>query len=231
MGQYSPMTISGNPRTDAVSYGPDIGTETELRLLGHVADKRVLELGCGRGERAVAFARQGAHVIGVSASGDDLAAARRLADHEGVKIELRHGDLAELAFVRADSIDLAFSAYALGEVDDLPRVFRQVHRVLKTGAPLVFSLLHPVYSMLDTSGEHPLAICRSYFDGSPIDGDWDAHPPPDSHLTVSDLFTALMRTNFRVDAMVEPRPRADGPRSAEWHEAFQWVPHTLVVRA
>ena len=37
--------------TDVAHYGPDIANETDLRLLGDLAGKRVLELGCG-GEQA-----------------------------------------------------------------------------------------------------------------------------------------------------------------------------------
>ena len=54
---------------------------------------------------------------------------------EEVRVELRQGDVADLAFLRADSIDVAFSAYAFDDVEDLARVFRQVHRVLKVGGP------------------------------------------------------------------------------------------------
>jgi len=77
----------------------------------------------------------------VDFSAEQLAFARRLADRESVRIELREGDLADLAFLRAETIDLVFSAYAFGFVEDLGRVFRQVHRVLKGDAALVFSAL------------------------------------------------------------------------------------------
>ena len=114
-------------------------TEAELRLLGDLKGKRVLELGCGGAQCSIAFAKQGATAIGVDLSAEQLAYARRLCEREEVRVELRQGDLADLAFLRADSIDLVFSAYAFGYVEDLNRVFRQVHRVLKVGAPLVFS--------------------------------------------------------------------------------------------
>ena len=48
--------------TDIVQYGPDIPTEADLRLLGNLENKRVLELGCGGGPNAVAMAKQGARV-------------------------------------------------------------------------------------------------------------------------------------------------------------------------
>jgi len=225
------MPVSEPVPAHEIVYGPDIATETTLRLLGNVSDKRVLELGCGAGETTVALASQGAHVIGVAASRDQMTAARRHADNAGVKVELHHGDMAELAFVRADSIDIAFSAYALDGVEDLNRVFRQVHRVLRTSAALVFSVLHPTYALLDDRHpEAPLLIRRSYFDATPIDDEWDDLPPLDHHRTIEELFTSLTRANFRVDTIAEPRP-PDGPRSPQWNDVFKWLPRTLVVRA
>src|SRR5207249_2865411 len=108
----------------------------------------VLELGCGGAQCSIAFAKQGATAIGVDFSAEQIAFARRLCEREEVKVELREGDLADLAFLRGDTIDVCFSAYAFGYVDDLGRVFRQVHRVLKEDGPLVFSLPHPAYDMI-----------------------------------------------------------------------------------
>src|SRR5438105_6326935 len=135
--------------TDVATYGPDVGTEADFRLCGDVKGKRVLELGCGGAQCSIAFVKQGATAIGVDFSAEQLAFARRLCEREEVKVELRQGDVADLAFLRADSIDLVFSAYAFGYVEDLNRVFRQVHRVLRVGAPLVFILPHPAYDMID----------------------------------------------------------------------------------
>src|SRR3954447_23603448 len=106
---------------DVARYGPDIPTETELKLLGNVEGKRELELG-GGAQAAIAFAKQGAHAIAVDSSPERLAELRRGADEEEVKVELHESDLADIAFVRADSIDLAFSSYAFGDVDLAGRV-------------------------------------------------------------------------------------------------------------
>jgi SAM-dependent methyltransferase len=217
--------------TDVAHYGPDVGTEADYRLCGDVRGKRVLELGCGAAQCSIAFAKQGAIAIGVDFSGEQLAIARRLCDREGVKVDLHHADLAELAFVRADSIDLIFSAYAFGYVEDLNRVFRQAHRVLKPGAPLVFSVPHPTYSMIDDDAADPLVIRRSYFDRSPLDYVRDGIPFTEYHRTVADLFVSLVRSSFRVDILLEPEPLPAGRRSAQWRDTFQYVPRTLVVRA
>jgi SAM-dependent methyltransferase len=218
--------------TDVAHYGPDIGTEADLRLLGDLSRKRVLELGCGGAQCSIAFAKQGAIAIGVDFSAEQLAFARRLTERENVKVELHHGDLADLAFVRADSIDLVFSSYSFGYVEDLNRVFRQVHRVLKQGAPLVFSLPHPAYDMIDDDdAQSPLLVRRSYFDRSPIDYEWNGIKFTDYHHTISDLYMGLSRNGYRVDVMIEPEPTSSGPRSVFWREAFRYVPRTLIIRA
>jgi ubiquinone/menaquinone biosynthesis C-methylase UbiE len=207
---------------DVARYGPDIPTETEVKLLGNVEGKRVLELG-GGAQAAIAFAKQGAHAIAVDSSPERLAELRRGADEEEVKVELHESDLADIAFVRADSIDLAFSSYAFDDVDDLNRVFRQVHRVLRQECPLVFSVSHPAYAMIDDAAEDPLLVRRSYFERS------TAGEKP--HRTISELFTGLVRSNFRVDTILEPGPANAGPRSPEWRETFKYVPRTLIIRA
>lgn len=217
--------------TDVAHYGPDIGNESDFRLLGEMKGKRVLELGCGGAQCSIAFAKQGATAIGVDFSAEQLAFARRLCDREEVKVELRQGDLADLAFLRSDTVDLVFSAYAFGYVEDLGRVFRQVHRVLKVGAPLVFSLSHPTYNMIDDDSEQPLLIRRSYFDRSPIDYQHNGISFTDFHHTVGDLYMGLVRANFRVDTILEPEPTRSSARSTFWRDAFKMVPRTLIVRA
>ena len=221
----------GGAAAGVVHYGPDIPAEAELRLLGSVAGKRVLDLGCGSGHAAAVFAQQGAHVIAMDPSPELLTAARRHAAHAGVKVEFHQGDLADLAFMRADSVDLVFSAWAIGRAPDLIRVFRQVHRVLKQGSPFAFSIPHPAYDIIDDEDpDQPLLIRRSYFDRSPVDDSGET-PFGEHHHTVSDVFMGLTRNNFRVDVLLEPESTAEASPSPHWREAFLWLPSTLIVRA
>lgn len=216
--------------TDVAHYGPDVPTEAELRLLGDLKGKRVLEIGCGGGQCSVAFAKQGATAIGVDFSAEQLAFARRLCEAEEVRVDLRQGDMADLAFLRADSIDLVFSAFAFQYVEDLNRVFRQVHRVLKVGAPLVFSLPHPAYAMIDDEADPDLLIRRSYFDRSPIEFKWGGFDFTAFHHPFAELYMGLIRASYRVDLVLEPEP-AGGPHGHLWRSAMAYVPRTLIVRA
>jgi ubiquinone/menaquinone biosynthesis C-methylase UbiE len=179
-------------------------TDEELRLLGNVGGKRVLELGCSNAASAIALATQGAHVIAIADGADDLDRAKSAVERAEAKVELHHGDLAELAFIRADTVDAAFSERALRDVVDVDRVFRQVHRVLKTDAPFVVSLPHPTLELIDERSDPALLIRRSYFDRS------------GNRRTVGDLFTAMTRAHFAVDTLLEPESGT--------------LPRTLVLR-
>lgn len=208
--------------TDVVSYGADIPREDALKLLGHVDGKRILDLGCGAGHNAIAMARQGAKVIGVDESADQIAEARVAAERAGVKLELHHTPLAELAFVRADTIDGVVSAFGLAAVDDLDRVFRQVDRVLRPEHHFVLSMPHPAFAVLDPA-DPERRVHRAYWDSAPIG--------TDVPRTISTLFTNLGRANFRVDAVLEPQPAPSGPRGSSWADAMRYLPATLIIRA
>jgi 2-polyprenyl-3-methyl-5-hydroxy-6-metoxy-1,4-benzoquinol methylase len=208
--------------TDVVTYGADVPREDTLKLLGHVEGKRILDLGCGVGHNAIALARQGAKVIAVDESAEQIADARAAAEREGVKIELHHAPLAELAFVRADTIDGVVSAFGLAAVEDLDRVFRQVDRVLHPEHHFVLSMPHPAFALVDAD-DPERRVRRSYWDSAPIGADVPR--------TISALFTALGRANFRVDTVLEPEPAPAGHRSHGWVDVMRYVPATLVIRA
>ncbi|HEX9260719.1 MAG TPA: class I SAM-dependent methyltransferase [Acidimicrobiales bacterium] len=186
----------------SIFYGRGVPGEDELRLCPDVQGKRVLVLG---GNGAVAFARLGAKAIEIDPDEQHIAAGRALAVQHGVTVEFHLGEVADLGFATSGSIDLVFSSTALGTVDDLPRVFRQVHRVLRPAAPLVFAIPHPVASMLE-GGE--VVLRRPYWSNS--------------QRTIGGLFGSLSRNNFSVDMIVEPAP-IDRPDAL--------VPAALILRA
>ncbi len=227
---WTPFSVAAPTGThlpdDSVSYGPSIPREVDLRLLGDLAGKRVLDLGCGAGRNAVALARAGARVIAVDESAEQIGHARTAIDAADVRVELHHAPLAELAFLRADTIDAAICVGALAHVADIGRVFRQLHRVLRPEHAAVISVPHPTFAQLDPDSDDPARIRRSAFDPQP-------HPEDDPRhgtfaRSFSSLFSELGRTGFRVDTVLEPQPTSTG--GPHWSPVMQQVPATLILR-
>ena len=215
----------GSTPSEVVQYSPEGPTEDDLRLIGDVSGKRILDLGCGDGQAAVAFARKGATSIAVDASVRMLDRARTLAENAAVRVEWHQGDVADLAFLRAESVDIVFSAYSLGEVGDLHRVFRQVHRVLKNRGAFVFSYEHPIGLCVgreppDTPSTPISRVVRmSYFTDEPVTLEREGQPIRVYVRPASEVFHALSRGGFRVEVLAEPRPSgADAlvPRTIIW---------------
>jgi ubiquinone/menaquinone biosynthesis C-methylase UbiE len=213
--------------TDVVHYGPDGPDEQSLRLLGDVSAKRVLDLGCGAAQNAIVLTKAGAKAIGVDSSSTQLAYGRKLAEAEELRVELHHGDLANLGMLTSASIDLALSVYALQYVEDVSRVFRQVHRVLKADAPFVLSVPHPMQQLFDPGSNE---VQRGYFDRDPLFRRYAGVQLVEYRRTVSDYLTALQRANFRVELITEPEmsPRSRSSFTAELNAK---VPALLIVRA
>jgi SAM-dependent methyltransferase len=164
-----------------VSYGEGVPGDDELHLVGEVSGgRRVIELGITG--NSVALAAKGAKAIAVDPDPERIADLRSAAASAGLSVECHHGDLADLGFAPSGTIDVVISSHALEDDDDLGRTLRQVHRVLKVGAPFVLALDHP-FAAVGSDGP-----VRRYGDGQ---------------RTVGELLTALARANFRIEAFHE----------------------------
>lgn len=203
---------------DDLSYGPATPGERQLRLLGPLEGRRVLLLGTRAPHPFVPLCRAGALVVAIEADEAHRDRARAARDRAEVRLELRHADLADLAFLKADSMDVALSVGALAEVEDLGRVFRQVHRVLAPQGAFVLALPHPTATLVDPETRR---VVRSAFDRTPREVTVDGVPGIDRVHRIEDLFVALERAKMRVDTLLEPKP----PRG----DAM--LPSTLVLRA
>ena len=231
-----PITFPvGEPSEPALRLGPELDEETATRLVGNIEAKRVLELGCGSGANAIALALRGAKVIVVDPSLERLTRARRNAEEHNARIEFHHGDLADLAFIRADQVDLCLAIYSLATITDVSRVFRQVHRVQRTEAPFVISLPHPSIYSCELGDGGPPHLVRAADDPTPIAWPLDWPDEPDlPHAIVphriSEMLTNLTRSNFRVDMLMETMDDTGNGRSTYRSELQMWVPASFVIR-
>jgi ubiquinone/menaquinone biosynthesis C-methylase UbiE len=223
------------PPHDVVQFGPDLDDQQLQKLIaavGPMEGRRVLDLGCGAGAASVCIARRGARVIAVESSTARLTQARRAADVAGVKVEFHHSDLADLAFLRADSIELVVAVYSLAGVQDLGRVFRQLHRIMRPDAALVMSLPHPMAMMLeaDPDDQQTPYLTRTAWSDQAITWRSGGDEGVTHVHQIGDVVTTLLRANFRVDAILEP-PAVEGRAGLHSSPLREWVPSTLVLRA
>ena len=173
------------------NYGPGTPGENELRLCGVVGDgRRAIELGISPWFNAVAFARACAKSSAIDTDVERIAETRRRATAAEVQVQFLETDLADLGNVASASCEVVMAAQTIDRVDDLGRLLRQVHRMLKPLMPLVLTMPHPY---ADISPEHP------YGTGARTIGEW---------------FTALTRANFRIDQLHELGATAHSPAPA-----------------
>ncbi len=222
-------------QTDAAHYGPRMPTEHDLRLLGDVKGKRILEIGCGGGQCAIAFAREGAIVTGIDQSVMQLQYARGLAEEEGVRVEFLEGDITTLPQVKSASQDAVFSAYALGYVEDAATCFAEVARVLRPGGAFVFSANHPVRAMM-SEGDR-LRAERPYWDAYQEWewGDGSGIWMRDWSRTIEEWFSLLRGAGFTVDLILEPKMVLNA-HDQTWEDAYPYdqgvvIPTTVIFRA
>ena len=112
-----------------------------LALVGEVAGKHVLDMGCGNGWYSETLRDRGATVVAFDVSETMLYRAK---ERLGKTVPLFHQSLDRTYdFARDAEFDLAIAPLCLSYVPDLRPVYREVARVLKPGGAFVFSTHHP----------------------------------------------------------------------------------------
>lgn len=113
----------------ASATGPD-PRELALEAVAEVAPRRVLEVGCGRGEAAERIQRAGAEVIALDQSERMVELTRARG------VSARRGDVQNLPFDDG-SFDCVLAAWMLYHVPDLDRGLAELARVLRSSGRLV----------------------------------------------------------------------------------------------
>src|SRR3954449_2818034 len=208
--------------------------EADAHLLGDVAGRRVLEIGCGSAPCSRRLRAAGADVVGLDLSAGMLARAAELNRSTDVPVPLVQADAGALPVADA-SIDVACSAYGgLPFVADAGAVLAEVARVLRPGGRFVASVNHPMrWPFPDSPDPQDLRIVSSYFDRTPYveTDDRGATVYVEHHRTVGDWVRAVVGAGLVLEDLVEPEWTPG--RTQDWG---QWspergalVPGTLVL--
>jgi SAM-dependent methyltransferase len=144
-------------------------TAPELRFihrrLGNLAGRKILDVGCGRGETSVYFALKGAQVTALDISAGMLELTSALAKHHGTQVHLHQADAHCLGLDPEERFDVIHAANVLHHVD-IPRALPEMIAHLAPAGtfiswdPLAYNPAINVYRKMATAvrteDEHPL---------------------------------------------------------------------------
>ena len=203
-------------------WSPERLREADAHLLGDVAGKRVLEVGCGAAMCSRWLVGAGALPVASDISAGMLRHARTGATDTGIAVPLVQADAQHLPFVSA-AFDIAFTAFgAVPFVEDSARVMREIARVLRPGGRWVFATTHPTrWSFPDDPGPAGLTATMPYWDRTPYVeyADTGEATYVEHHRTLSDRVRELAAAGFRLLDILEPEWPAG--HVEEWG---QWSP-------
>ena len=212
-----------------LAWGTAQRPESELHVLGDVADQDILEFGCGAAQWSIALAQRGARPVGLDLSERQLEHARRLMGEVGVEFPLIHAS-AEAVPLPDASFDIVFCEHGAMTFADPYRTVPEAARLLRPGGLFAFSHHSPIETICWPLGADKVGdrLVIDYFGMHQLDdGDETFFQLPFGE------WIRLFRANgFVVEDLIEPRP-ADGATSSyrdadelawarRWHSEAIW---------
>lgn len=213
--EFTDDRAEGAWSADAVTWGLFNVPESELGVLGDVAGRDVVELGCGTAYVSAWLARRGARPVGVDVTAAQLATARRCQERFGLAFPLVEANAEDVPLPDA-SFDLAVSEYGASVWCDPDRWVPEAARLLRPGGRLVF-LTNSVLTTMCVpaeggyAGEQLLRAQRSTARVAWPGGGVEFHP---SH---GDWIRVLRRSGLAVEALHELYAAA-GARTPDYYD-------------
>jgi SAM-dependent methyltransferase len=205
--------------SEEITWGTYGIPDAELDVLGDVAGKDVVELGCGTAYFSAWLAKRGARPVGVDITPVQLETARRMQAETGIEFQLLEADAAAVPLPDA-SFDLALSEYGASIWVDPEKWIPEAQRLLRPGGELAFLCNSPLSVMcMPDEGKVEEKLVRSQFELGRME--WPGEDAGvEYHLGHGDLLRLLRDTGFEVLGLWELR----APESAGDHVFYDFVP-------
>ena len=193
--------------------------ESELRALGELDGRDVLELGCGAGQFGLSLVRQGARVTGIDNSERQLEFARA---NVGDRMTLVHGSAEALPFADA-SFDLVCCDHGAMGFSDPRVVVPEVARVLRPGGRFAFSGLTPIEwitfdARTDAASRE---LQRDYFGLRSMEVDGGV----EFMLTYGEWIRVFTSAGLAIRDLIEVRPPEGATSTYRDEAATEWARH------
>ncbi len=205
--------------------------EYMLAACGEVDGLSILDSGCGEGRFCRLLAERGAaEVIGVDLCEPLIDAAQKL-PMDG--LSYRVGDAEDLSDIGTGSLDLVVSYLNQCDLPQFERNNEAAYRILKKNGRFIVANLHPMRSAVggwkkDANGRKEHAIVDHYFEEGQrswkmLDVDFT-----NFHRTLATYMNAFLKTGFRLEKLVEPRPTAEQMQQYPDIEDEDRVPNFII---
>lgn len=180
--------------------------ESDLRVLGDVRGKDVLELGCGAARWSIGLAKLGAHCVGLDNSEKQLAYARQFMKAAGVDFPLVHASAESVPLPDA-SFDIIFCDHGAMSFTDPMRSVPEVARLLRRGGLFAFNAETPLHFVCydETNDRISSQLHTNYFDDRMTDADGSVN----FSLPYGEWVGLFHRSGFAIEDLIELRPPAD----------------------
>jgi SAM-dependent methyltransferase len=194
--------------------------EEEVRALGDVAGKDILELGCGAAQWAAALAAADARVVGIDVSARQLRHAARHTDNRGVRVPLVQGSAEELPFAD-ESFDVAFCDHGAISFADPDATIPEAARVLRPGGRLAFSIHSPFLFMTwNPKTERVDRRLHSDYFGMRSDEDESSIQ---FQLPYADWIELFHASGLEVERLVHLRPPEGATTTYDDYAPYHWA--------
>ena len=185
---------------------------TLFSLIPDLDGKRILDLGCGTGERCIDYLKHGAlQVTGVDISEKMLEVARN--ENCDPKITYINMAMEDIGTIKGE-FDVVISSLALHYVEDFQGVVKNVSRLLSDNGVFLFSQEHPFATCYDRwtrdeNGQKIHGNIANYCVEGRKDSTWFVEGVQRYHRMFSTIVNTLADNGFRIVKMVEPYPTED----------------------
>ncbi|MGD8566064.1 MAG: class I SAM-dependent methyltransferase [Candidatus Bathyarchaeota archaeon] len=207
-GYQSSVRIS----LDDVHYGPISPGEKEMKLLGEVKGKKVLEIGCGGGQNAIVLAKWGARSVGLDISEEQVKHAIELARKTKVQVKFYVGNMESMEMFSDECFDVVLSSCAIGYSENPEKVFHEVFRILRGDGLFVFCVVHPIANrgrVVRYGGRKYWGLGNYFYRGKRI-WKWKIKGKVAEFYgygrTFGDYINPLITSGFIIEKVLEPKP-------------------------
>lgn len=177
--------------------------EAELRVLGDVQGKDVLEFGCGAARWSIALVGRGARPVGLDLSPRQLQHARRNMDEAGVDFPLLEASAEDVPLPDA-SFDIVFCDWGAMTFCDPYRTVPQAARLLRPGGLFAFMTASPIQCLCQDMQADKLtnSLLNDYFGMKRLEWDDEVN----FQLPYGEWIRLFKRNGFVIEDLIETQP-------------------------